>query len=156
MVVFSGEQVGYFYSCFGNLIIDVVVEKIVQLEMYGSGEEGYGFFCSLGMLVISIFCLGLLQLGDVIFIQFNLYGGIDEFFWKVFQLFGFEVILVDFFDLNVVVKVLEQYVVIWMVYFEIFVNFILSCVDIKVVSVLAYSYQVIVVVDNIFVIFYFQ
>lgn len=156
MAVFSGDQQGHLYSRFGNPTIDAVAEKIAQLEMHGSGEDGHGLFCSSGMSAISTLCLGLLQPGDAILTQPNLYGGTDELFRKVLQPLGFEVILADLSDLNAVDKALEQHPAIRMVYFETPANPTLSCVDIKAVSTLAHSHRAIAVADNTFATPYLQ
>ncbi|MEQ8704607.1 MAG: PLP-dependent aspartate aminotransferase family protein [Phaeodactylibacter sp.] len=156
MAVFSGEQQGHLYSRFGNPTIDAVTEKVAQLEMHGSSEAGRGLFCSSGMSAISTLCLGLLQPGDAILTQPNLYGGTNELFQKVLQPLGFRVVMADLSDLNAVAETLAQHPAIRMVYFETPANPTLSCVDIEALSNLAHAQGALSVADNTFATPYLQ
>lgn len=156
MSVFSGEQEGHLYSRFGNPTIDAVAEKLAQLELHGSDIQGKALFCSSGMSAISTLCLGLLQPGDALLTQPNLYGGTNELFQKVLAPLGFEVILADLEDEQAVHTAFQAHPNIKILYYETPANPTLSCVDIEQLSTLAHVHGALSVADNTFATPYLQ
>lgn len=157
MEVFSGQRPGYLYSRFGNPTVDAVAEKLVQLELHGSGQSGQGYLCSSGMAAISTLCLGLLKPGDKLLTQTNLYGGTNELFAKLIHPLGIEVIMLN--DLNdeaVVRQSLQAEPAIRMIYFETPANPTLNCLDIAKLSELAHQHGAYSVADNTFATPYLQ
>ncbi len=150
MAVFSGDQAGHLYSRFGNPTIDAVAQKLARLELHGTGQEGTGLFCSSGMSAISTLCLGLLQPGDVILTQPDLYGGTNELFHKILAPLGIQVRIEDLSDPEQVAQALKQQPDIRMVYFETPANPTLACIDIALISELAHTHGAIAVADNTF------
>lgn len=156
MAVFSGEQEGHLYSRFGNPTIDAVAQKVAQLELHGSDSQGQALFCSSGMSAISTLCLGLMQPGDALLTQPNLYGGTNELFQKIIHPLGFKVYMTDFEDPGAVAAAFQQHPEIKMLYMETPANPTLSCVDIEALSLIAHENQAWSVADNTFATPYLQ
>lgn len=150
MAVFSGEQAGHLYSRFGNPTVDAVAEKLARLELHGTSREGMGLFCSSGMSAISTLCLGLLQPGDAILTQPDLYGGTNELFQKILAPLGIPVFLEDLSEPKQVERALNQQPNIRMLYFETPANPTLRCVDIALISQMAHAHGALSVADNTF------
>lgn len=154
--IFTGRQNGHVYGRYGNPTIDAVANKIAALETYGSELEGLGLMTSSGMSAISTLMMGLLQSGDSILAQGNLYGGTTELFIKILMPLGIGVKLMDLNDLDLVETTLKSDATIKMIYFETPSNPTLDCIDIENMVALAKKYHKITCADNTFATPYLQ
>ena len=156
MDIFQGKQEGHIYSRFGNPTIDAVASKIAFLETHNLDLEAEGLLLSSGMAAISTLMLAVLQPGDKILTQGNLYGGTTELFAKVLQPLGFQVVYADFKDLSEIEKLLASAPDIRMLYMETPANPTLACVDLTEIAALAGKYGRLTAVDNTFCTPYLQ
>ncbi len=154
--IFTGKEQGHVYSRYGNPTMELVAEKIARMESYGLETEAKAILVSSGMSAISTVLLALLQQGDKILTQGNLYGGTSELMLKVFSPFGIEPIMIDLQDLNLVEETLRQHPAIKVLYFETPANPTMACVDMEALSKLAQAYGVKTICDNTFCTPYLQ
>ncbi len=148
--IFTGEKEGYVYSRYANPTMDSVANKLAQLESFGMKEEAIAYLTSSGMSAISTLITGLLDQGDKILTQANLYGGTTELINKVFSRFGIEPIFTNFKDLEKVESILKSDSSIKMVYLESPANPTLACVNLEKLANLGKQYQTYTVIDNTF------
>ena len=156
MRVFRGEEQGHLYSRFGNPTIDAVAGKIAQLESYGTGLAANGMLVSSGMSAISTLLMSLLQPGDKVLTQGNIYGGTMEQFNKLLSHLGFVPVYVDLSDLNQAEQALKEHAPVRVIYIETPANPTLACVDLEAMSKLAKKYGCTTVCDNTFCTPYIQ
>ncbi|MBP7184995.1 MAG: aminotransferase class I/II-fold pyridoxal phosphate-dependent enzyme [Saprospiraceae bacterium] len=154
--IFAGKNEGLTYSRYGNPTMDIVAEKIAQLECFGLEMEAKGILLSSGMSAISTLFAALLTSGDTILTQGNLYGGTTELLLGVVQRLGINTILTDLDDLDNVEKLLSENKEIKAIYFETPANPTLACVDIENIAKLAKKYNKISIIDNTFATPYLQ
>ena len=154
--IFSGARQGHTYGRYGNPTIDAVAKKIAALEGYDLDKEVSGLFVSSGMAAISTLLLALLDAGDKILTQDNLYGGSTELLNKVLQKKGIEVIYANFQDLNSVEQILAKEEKIKVVYLETPANPTMACIDLEALAGLARKYNAVSAVDNTFCTPYLQ
>ena len=154
--IFSQKKKGHVYGRYSNPTIDSVVEKLAALETAGTDIKATGLMFSSGMSAISTMVMGLLESGDKILTQGNLYGGTTELFIKIFQPLGIETILMDLHDLDKVESLLKGDDKIKLVYFETPANPTLACVDIEALAFLTKKYGRYSAIDNTFATPYLQ
>lgn len=154
--IFSGKEVGHVYARYGNPTNEAVAEKIAQLEAYGCVAEASAMMTSSGMSAISTLLLALLQSGEKILSEGNLYGGTTELLRKILHPIGLESVFVNLQDLNAVEHALQTDPSIRLIYFETPSNPGLDCVDIQSICTLAKRYNCYTVADNTFCTAYIQ
>lgn len=154
--IFAGREKGHVYGRYGNPTIEAVSDKIAAMEVHGLDTEAAGLMVSSGMAAISTLVLGLLQHGDKILTQANLYGGTTELFTKIIGRFGVETIFTDLRDLNGVEDLLKTNPAIKLLYFETPANPTMACADMAGLSALARKYGVQTAADNTFCTPYLQ
>lgn len=139
---------GYEYSRSANPTRTALDGLIADLE---EGQFGYAF--GSGMAAISAVIM-LLDKGDHLLINSDVYGGTYRALSKVFTRFGIEA---DFIDTTQIEEI-EQYIKpeTKMLYIETPSNPLLRVTDIKKSAELAKSHNLISVVDNTFMTPYFQ
>lgn len=139
---------GYEYSRSANPTRTALEGLIADLE---EGQFGYAF--GSGMAAISAIIM-LLDKGDHLLINSDVYGGTYRALSKVFTRFGIEA---DFIDTTKIDEI-EQYIKpeTKMLYIETPSNPLLRVTDIKKSAELAKSHNLISVVDNTFMTPYFQ
>ncbi|AID41713.1 bifunctional cystathionine gamma-lyase/homocysteine desulfhydrase [Staphylococcus xylosus] len=139
---------GYEYSRSANPTRTALEGLIADLE---EGQFGYAF--GSGMAAISAVIM-LLDKGDHLLINSDVYGGTYRALSKVFTRFGIEA---DFIDTTKIDEI-EQYIKpeTKMLYIETPSNPLLRVTDIKKSAELAKSHNLISVVDNTFMTPYFQ
>ena len=154
--IFTGKEKGHVYGRYGNPTIEAVADKIAAMEAFGLGIEAAGLMVSSGMAAISTLVLGLLNSGDKILTQGNLYGGTTELFTKIIARFGVEIIFTDLRDLDGVERILKAEPAIKLLYFETPANPTLACVDMEALAKLAQQYGASTAADNTFCTPYLQ
>ena len=154
--IFSQKKKGHVYGRYANPTVDAVAEKLASLESTGTGRDAAALLFSSGQGAVATLMMSLLQTGDKILTQGNLYGGTTELFTKVLGPMGIETILTDLHDLNKVEEVLKKDNAIKMLYFETPANPTLACVDIAALADLAKKYGKHSTVDNTFATPYLQ
>lgn len=139
---------GYEYSRTANPTRSALESLIADLE---HGEFGFAF--GSGMAAISAVIM-LLDRGDHLLLNSDVYGGTYRALTKVFTRYGIDV---DFIDTTDITKV-EQYIKpeTKMLYIETPSNPLLRVTDIKKSAELAQQHNLISVVDNTFMTPYFQ
>lgn len=139
---------GYEYSRTANPTRSALESLIADLE---HGEFGFAF--GSGMAAISAVIM-LLDKGDHLLLNSDVYGGTYRALTKVFTRYGIDV---DFIDTTEITKV-EQYIKpeTKMLYIETPSNPLLRVTDIKKSAELAQQHNLISVVDNTFMTPYFQ
>ncbi len=90
--IFSGQEKGLVYSRYNNPNTGAVADKIAQMEMFGIEGEANAILTSSGMSAISTLMMSILNRGDKILTQGNLYGGTTELFVKILNRLGIETI----------------------------------------------------------------
>ncbi len=153
---FGGQQAGHVYSRFGNPTIDGVAQKLARLEGYGLAEAAGAVLVSSGMSAISTLAMSLLQPGDRILTQGNLYGGTTELFKKILQPYGIEPIFMDLQDTQEATRLLAEDSSIRMLYLETPANPTLQCLDLETLEKIAHQHHCYTVADNTFATPYLQ
>ncbi len=154
--IFSGKEKGHVYGRYGNPTIEVVAEKIARLEGFGLDIDPKAILFSSGMSAISTLMMAMLEKGDKILSQGNLYGGTTELFGKMFKPLGIELIMMDLHDLAKVEETVKNDPAIKMLYFETPANPSLACVDLEGLSSIAKKYDRYTAIDNTFCTPYLQ
>ncbi|MFI9044028.1 bifunctional cystathionine gamma-lyase/homocysteine desulfhydrase [Staphylococcus saprophyticus] len=139
---------GYEYSRSANPTRSALEGLIADLEQ---GESGFAF--GSGMAAISAVIM-LLDKGDHLLINSDVYGGTYRALTKVFNRFGIDAEFIDTTNIEAV----EQYIKpeTKMLYIETPSNPLLRVTDIKKSSEIAKKHHLISVVDNTFMTPYFQ
>ncbi|SUM61507.1 cystathionine gamma-synthase [Staphylococcus saprophyticus] len=139
---------GYEYSRSANPTRSALEGLIADLEQ---GESGFAF--GSGMAAISAVIM-LLDKGDHLLINSDVYGGTYRALTKVFNRFGIDAEFIDTTNIEVV----EQYIKpeTKMLYIETPSNPLLRITDIKKSAEIAKKHHLISVVDNTFMTPYFQ
>lgn len=148
--IFSGKDEGHTYSRYRNPTVDMVAQKIANLEAFDLDLEADAILTSSGMAAISTLLLACLKPGDQLLTQGNLYGGSTEFIKKIMSKFGVEPIWTDLRNQNKAEEIFKSHPNIRMVYLETPANPTLACVDLKALSDLAKKYGALTAVDNTF------
>ena len=154
--IFRGKSAGHVYGRYGNPTIEAVAAKIAALETHDTHIEAAALLTSSGMSAISTLAIALLQNGDAILTQNNLYGGTTELFLKVLQPLGIQIITTDLADLAQTENLFRQHSNIKLCYFETPANPTLACLDIRALAALATKYNALSVADNTFATPYLQ
>ena len=156
IALFSGEEEGHKYSRYSNPTTDAVADKIARLEAYGLEEEATAYLTGSGMAAISILLFGLLQAGDKVLTQENLYGGTAELMLRQLATHGVEVEMIDFKNAPLVEEKMRTDKQIKLVYLESPANPTMSLVDLEYVGALGRTHGVLTAIDNTFCTPYIQ
>ncbi len=98
--IFKNQPGEHVYTRYGNPTIEAVAQKIADLEAFGLDFPAFGLLSSSGMAAINLTIQTLLNPGDRIITQGNLYGGTTELFLKIFGKQQIETIISDFSNLE--------------------------------------------------------
>jgi methionine-gamma-lyase len=149
--IFKDQPGGHVYTRYGNPGIEAVAAKIAQLEVFGSSTSAYGLLTSSGMAAIYTAVRCVLQSGDVLVTQQNLYGGTTELFEKILPSENIQCLALDFAEEGALDKILSKHSRRNMaIFIETPANPALQCLDIQAVCELAKAYGARVIVDNTF------
>ncbi|MBK9336316.1 MAG: aminotransferase class I/II-fold pyridoxal phosphate-dependent enzyme [Lewinellaceae bacterium] len=148
--IFNNIESGHAYSRYANPTVDTVARKIADLESFGLDIAAEAVMTSSGMAAISTLLLGVLQSGDKVLSQGNLYGGTTELLTGILRPLGVETIFTDLRNLEQVEALLRQNPAIRMIYCETPANPTLACVDIAALSDLAHQHDAWCAIDNTF------
>ncbi|MEO1261947.1 MAG: aminotransferase class I/II-fold pyridoxal phosphate-dependent enzyme [Bacteroidota bacterium] len=154
--IFTQKKKGHVYGRYANPTVDTVAEKLAALETAGTDQTAAALLFSSGQGAIATLIMSLLQSGDKILTQGNLYGGTTELFTKVMEPLGIDTILTDLHDLNKVEDLIKSDKAIKMVYFETPANPTLACVDIGALAAVAKQHDIYSTIDNTFATPYLQ
>jgi len=154
--VFQGKEEAYIYSRWSHPNADLVEAKLEQLETYGLDIKAKALLFSTGMGAIGALFQSLLQPGDAIVAQGNIYGTSVDYFNHYGEAFKIEVIYADFKDLDGLEAILKQKPNVKLLYAETPSNPTLNCYDLKALSKLAHQYKTVLAVDNTFASPYLQ
>jgi methionine-gamma-lyase len=154
--IFENIESGHVYSRYANPTVDAVANKIAALESFDLDIDTFGIMTSSGMSAISTLFSALLNTGDKILTQGNIYGGTTELFNKVFSRMGIEPVFISLADLAQVKSSLASDKSIKAIFFETPSNPTLNCVDISEISKIAKENEVFTIIDNTFCTPYLQ
>lgn len=154
--VFQGKEEAYIYSRWSHPNAELVEAKLEQLETYGLGIKAKALLFSTGMGAIGALFQSLLQPGDAIVAQGNIYGTSVDYFNHYADAFKIEVVYADFKDLGGLEAMLKQKPNVKLLYAETPSNPTLNCYDLKALSKLAHQYKTVIAVDNTFASPYLQ
>ncbi len=141
--LFSGKEKGYIYTRIGNPTINVLEDKIAELE------NGYrGIALASGMAAVTTVYMSLLKQGDHMISTGAVYGPSRGVMETHFSKFGVEHTYIDTSDL----KLLEQSVRpnTKLLYIETPANPTIRLTDIRKASQIAHKHNILVCVDNTF------
>ena len=156
MRIFSQEEQGHTYSRYGNPTVDATASKIAALETYGGNVEAFAVMTNSGMAAVHVLLSGLLESGDKILSQPNVYGGTTELLQKVITHRGIEIVYADLTDLDQVNSILKADQSIRLIYLETPANPTLACIDIAALSEVAKNNNRWTAIDNTFATPYLQ
>ena len=148
--IFKDIESGHVYSRYANPTVDTVAQKIADLEGLGLNIEPVGILCSSGMSAISTLLTAVLDSGDKILSQANLYGGTTELLKSVLSRLGIETIFTDLKNLDEVDAILQANPDIKLIYGETPANPSMACIDLEALAKLAQKHQVFTAIDNTF------
>lgn len=154
--IFKGNKTGHVYSRYGNPTIDTVAEKIAAMEGNGCEEAPFAFLTSSGMAAISTLLYTLLNAGDAILTQANIYGGTTELFNKVLSRHSISPVFARFDQMEELENIIVNHPGIKAIYLETPSNPTLDCVDLQAFSGLAKRHGLFTVIDNTFCTPYLQ
>ena len=154
--VFRGDQPGYVYSRYANPTVTAVENKLATLEVHGTELTAECIMTSSGLSAISTLAMALLNAGDAVITQADLYGGTTELLQKVLRKAGVEIITIDLTDTDLLHETVRQHDNIKLIYLETPTNPTLKCVDIQKVTAAAQELGILTAIDNTFCTFYLQ
>ncbi len=154
--IFTGKKQGHVYSRYGNPTVDTVAAKIAAMEGYQCDFTPFAYLTSSGMAAISTLLYAILNAGDAILTQANIYGGTTELFNKVMSRHGLTPVFSRFDDLSEIEHCIRQNSSIKAIYLETPSNPTLDCVDLQAVAGLAAQYGILTIIDNTFCTPYLQ
>jgi methionine-gamma-lyase len=154
--VFRGEEKAYIYSRWSHPNAELAESKIEQLETYGLNVKAKALLFSTGMGAISALFQSLLQPGDAVLAQGNIYGTTVDYFNHYGDAYKIQVIYADFANLNSLEETLKQHKNIKLLYTETPSNPTLNCYNLKAIADLAHKYKAKAAVDNTFASPYLQ
>ncbi len=147
--IFKGEKEGYVYSRYNNPTLATTAGKLAAIESIDSSDEAYCLLTGSGMGAISTLLYAVLEQGDTILTQADLYGGTTELMQSVLNKFGVKCLVTDLRD----EKGLRQLLVnekVKLIYTETPSNPLLACVDIEKISGVAKEFGCLTAIDNTF------
>ena len=156
IAVFKKEEQGHVYSRYGNPTVEAVAAKIAALEGYGLDFTPHAILTSSGMAAIHTLLMGVLETGDKILTQGNLYGGTTELLLRIAKRAGIGTVLTDLTRIDSIETALESDSSIKLVFFETPTNPTLDCIDIEAVASLCQKRNVLTAIDNTFATPYLQ
>ncbi len=140
---FAGKSDGYIYTRIGNPTINVLENKLAELE------NGYrGIALASGMAAVTTVYMALLAQGDHIVSTGAVYGPSRSVIGTHFAKFGVEASFVDTSDINNIKEAIQPNTK--LLYLETPANPTIQLTDIKKASDLAHEKGITVVVDNTF------
>lgn len=140
---FSGEEDGYIYTRIGNPTVDLLEERIAELE---GAEAGLAF--SSGMGAISAVLIALTKANDHIIASSGLYGcsfGLLKMFEEKYNM---SLSLIDFSSEEEIRNHIKDETSV--IYIETPINPTMRLIDLELVSRIAKEHDIPVVVDNTF------
>jgi len=153
--IFKGEEHGFVYSRYDNPTLATTAAKLAALETIDLEGEGKCLLCGSGMGAISTLFYSVLNQGDTVLTQGDLYGGTTELIQNHLSKFGIKTIIVDFNNEEEVRDVISKNKI-KLIYVETPSNPLLSCVDLKFVSDIAKEHNILTAIDNTFASPYLQ
>jgi len=147
--IFKGEKEGYAYSRYNNPTLATTAGKLAAIESIDSSKEAFCLLTGSGMGAISTMLYSVLEQGDTILTQADLYGGTTELMQSIFSKFGIKSLVVDLRDEESIRKILSKQKI-KLIYTETPSNPLLSCVDLQKISSLAKEHGCITAIDNTF------
>ncbi len=141
--LFSGKEKGYIYTRIGNPTIDVLENKIAELE------NGYrGIALASGMAAVSTVYMSLLKQGDHMISTGAVYGPSRGVMETHFSKFGVESTYIDTSDTELLEKSVRPNTK--LLYIETPANPTIRLTDIRKASEIAHRHNILVCVDNTF------
>ncbi len=141
--LFAGKEKGYIYTRIGNPTIDVLENKLAELE------NGYrGIALASGMAAVSTVYMAVLKQGDHMISTGAVYGPSRGVMETHFSKFGVEYSYIDTSDLDLLEKTIRPNTK--LLYLETPANPTIQLTDIKKASEIAHKYNILVCVDNTF------
>lgn len=138
---------GYTYIRTNNPDRDVLASQVTALEASGLKDKDTLIFSS-GMASISTTIGSLLQTGDHVICNRNIYGETFDVFGKMFSRFGIESTLVDMDDIENVKAAIKPNTK--LIYAEVCANPTMNLIDIPAFAELAHSNGALLMMDNTF------
>lgn len=143
-----GENKGYEYGRVHNLTRESMEKNIATLE---KGKHGISFASGLAAIQA---VMSLLKSGDHVLVTGNLYGGSFRLFDAFIKNYGIEFSWIDTSDVKNIKPVIKSNTK--MIFIETPTNPLLTLTDIKAVTKICKSHNIICAVDNTFMSPYFQ
>jgi methionine-gamma-lyase len=141
--LFAGKEKGYIYTRIGNPTIEVLENKLAELE------NGYGGIAlASGMAAISTEYMSLLKQGGHMISTGAVYGPSRGVMETHFSKFGVEYSYIDTSDLDLLEKTIRPNTK--LLYLETPANPTIQLTDIKKASEIAHKHNMLVCVDNTF------
>jgi methionine-gamma-lyase len=141
--LFAGKEKGYIYTRIGNPTINVLENKIAELE------NGYrGIALASGMAAVSTVYMAVLKLGDHMISTSAVYGPSRGVMETHFSKFGVEYSYIDTSDLDLLENAIQPNTK--LLYLETPANPTIQLTDIKKASEIAHKHNILVCVDNTF------
>ncbi len=154
--IFSNKIPGHTYSRYGNPTVEATAAKIAAMETHGSNIEAHAVMTSSGMSALHVLISGLLNSGDKILTQANIYGGSTELLHQMSKHWKIELVYTDLSNSEEVEKVLQNDQAIKLVFFETPANPTLACIDIQALCNITKQHMVWSAIDNTFATPYLQ
>ena len=141
--LFAGKEKGYIYTRIGNPTIEVLENKLTELE------NGYGGIAlASGMAAVSTVYMSLLEQGAHMISTGAVYGPSRGVMETHFSKFGVEHSYIDTSDLDLLEKTIRPNTK--LLYLETPANPTIQLTDIKKASEIAHKHNILVCVDNTF------
>lgn len=154
--IFAREEEGHTYGRYGNPTAEATASKIAALETFSTNLNAHAVMTNAGMSAVHILVTGLLQAGDKLLTQPNIYGGTTELLQQVVAQRNIEIVYANLNDPELVDDLLKKDPSIKLIYFETPANPTLACVDIASLTAVAKQYQRWTAIDNTFATPYLQ
>jgi len=141
--LFAGKEKGYIYTRIGNPTIEVLENKLAELE---NGFGGIAF--ASGMAAVSTVYMSVLEQGGHMISTSAVYGPSRGVMETHFSKFGVEYTYIDTSDLELIEKSIRSNTK--LLYLETPANPTIQLTDIEKASEIAHKHNIVVCVDNTF------
>lgn len=149
--IFQSQPGKHVYTRYGNPGIEMVAQKIADLETFGTQQKAFGLMTSSGMAALYTALTSLTDSNHTLITQGNLYGGTTELLNKIITKLGIRIKIADLSNADEVESAFkEKPDSPKTLLIETPANPTLQCLDLNNLCRTAKEYNAKVVIDNTF------
>ncbi|MFN8309085.1 MAG: aminotransferase class I/II-fold pyridoxal phosphate-dependent enzyme [Chitinophagales bacterium] len=147
--VFSGKNNALIYGRWSHPNAEIAEAKIGKMEGFGTATPAKALLFNSGMAAITALFETVLQPGNSLIVQGNIYGTTYDYLQSLSKKFNLQLFFVDMADLKTVEKRFKEQPI-QMIYAESPANPTLNCYDLKKIASMAHRYGAVAAIDSTF------